>query len=69
MLLELMNVRYDSESDIAYIELSDSEYSHSVKVDKNVLLELGKDGSLIGVELWNVKQRDPKMLEKLKARS
>ena len=39
----------DEESDILYVKLEDGEFSHNV--DEKVVLDIGTDGRILGIEL------------------
>lgn len=55
-----MRVTYDEEADAMYIKLTDEKFSKNKIVDKNTILNLDKDGNVIGVELLFVKDHMPK---------
>ena len=67
------SMRYDEEADILYIELREGEYSHSIELedqpfsidpdfDSHVLLDIGKQGELLGVEVQAASQLHPENL-------
>jgi uncharacterized protein YuzE len=49
-----MKVKYDKETDILYIRLSDLSISESDEDKKGVILDYSSDGQLVGIELLNV---------------
>jgi uncharacterized protein YuzE len=48
-----MKVKYDKETDILYITLSDSAIEESDEDKKGFILDYSKDGSLVGIEVLN----------------
>ena len=42
---------YDQEDDVLGIQLKQKEYWKSVEVSKNVVVDLARDGEIIGVEI------------------
>lgn len=44
-----MKVRYFEDTDTLYIELSDREPAQTEELNDNVLLELDKDGKVVGL--------------------
>lgn len=58
-----MKIRYDPEADAMYIKLRDSEVASTKKIDKNTILDLDKDGQVIGIELLFVKENNPNLLK------
>ncbi len=55
-----MRVTYDEDADAMYIKLTDEKFSKNKIVDKNTILNLDKNGNVIGVELLFVKKHMPK---------
>jgi len=60
-----MRVTYDKEADAMYIKLTDEKFSKAKIMDKNTILNLDKDGNVIGVELLSVSKRMPNPLSQL----
>ncbi len=52
-----MKVTYDKEADAMYIKLTDEKFSKAKIVDPKTILNLDKDGNVIGVELLSVSKR------------
>ncbi len=48
-----MKVKYDKETDILYIKLSDLQIDESDEEKKGVILDYAEDGSLVGIEILN----------------
>ena len=49
-----MKVKYDKETDILYIRLSDLAIAESDEDKKGVILDYTADGQLVGIEVLNV---------------
>ena len=48
-----MKVKYDKETDILYIRLSDLSIEESDEDKKGVILDYSADGELVGIEVLN----------------
>ncbi len=48
-----MKVRYDRETDILYIKLSDSIVIESDESKKGIILDFSEDNQLVGIEILN----------------
>ena len=46
-----MKFNYDSEVDVLYIQLKDEDITESEEVRPGVVLDIGKDGNLVGIEI------------------
>ena len=46
-----MKISYDPEHDVLYLKLSRDEIVDTVEVDHGVLIDYGKNGEMIGVEM------------------
>ncbi len=46
-----METWYDKEDDILNIQMKDKEYWKSVELPNGVVIDVAKDGSIIGVEI------------------
>jgi len=55
-----MKVTYDEEADAMYIKLTNEKFSKTKVIDKNTILNLDKEGNVIGIELLFVKKHLPK---------
>ena len=56
-----MKVRYFEDTDTLYIELSDREPAQTEELNDNVLLELDKDGKVVGLTIEHEKQVQGKL--------
>ncbi len=48
-----MKVKYDKETDILYIKLSDESIEESDQDKKGIILDYSKAGNLMGIEILN----------------
>lgn len=55
-----MEITYDKEADAIYIEFSSEEFASNKKIDDSTIIDLDKNGKIIGIELLNVSKRIPK---------
>jgi len=44
-----MKITFDREADAVYIEFSDGEFSINKKIDENTIIDLDKDGNILGI--------------------
>ena len=54
-----MKITYDKNADAMYVELTDKKFSKCKEIDKDTILDLDKDGNVIGIELLFVTKRFP----------
>jgi len=54
-----MEIRYDKEADAMYIEFRKGEFGSNKKVDDFTIIDLDKDGNILGIELLDVSKRIP----------
>lgn len=52
-----MKITFDKEADAMYIEVSDEEFAKNKKIDNETIIDLDKNGKIIGIELLNVSKR------------
>lgn len=52
-----MKIIFDKEADALYIELSSAEFASNKKIDDDTIIDLDKDGKIIGIELLSVSKR------------
>lgn len=52
-----MEITFDKEADAIYIEFSSEELAENKKIDDETIIDLDKDGQIIGIELLNVSKR------------
>mgnify|MGYP001570619359 CR=1 FL=1 len=55
-----MKVTYDPDADAMFIKLTDEKFSETKIIDDNTILNLDKNGNVIGVELLFVSKHLPK---------
>ena len=55
-----MKVIYDEDADAMYIKLTNEKFSKAKIIDKNTILNIDKDGNVIGIELLFVSKHLPK---------
>jgi len=56
-----MKVRYFEDTDTLYVELSDQSPEQTEQLNENVLLELDKDGKVVGLTIEHAKQGEGKL--------
>ena len=54
-----MEISYDKQADAMYIEFRKGEFSKNKKVDDFTIIDLDKEGNLLGIELLEVSTRIP----------
>ncbi|MBI4140213.1 DUF2283 domain-containing protein [Candidatus Woesearchaeota archaeon] len=54
-----MEITYDKQADAMYIEFRKGEFAKNKKIDDFTIIDLDKDGNLLGIELLDVSQRIP----------
>ena len=52
-----MKITFDKEADAVYIEFSSGEFDSNKKIDDETIIDLDKNGQIIGIELLNVSKR------------
>ncbi|MBW2973939.1 DUF2283 domain-containing protein [Candidatus Woesearchaeota archaeon] len=55
-----MEINYDKEADALYIELRKGEFAKNKKIDDFTIIDLDKDGNVLGIEFLEVSKRIPK---------
>ena len=55
-----MKVTYDPDADAMYIKLTNEKFSKTKVIDDNTILDLDKNGNVIGIELLFVSKHLPK---------
>lgn len=53
----MSEIWYDSEEDVLGIQLANKKYWKSVEVSKSVVVDLSEDGEIIGIEIFQARQR------------
>jgi uncharacterized protein YuzE len=56
-----MRIKYFSDTDTLYIELSEREPAETQDLNENVLLELDKDGKVVGLTIENAESQAGKL--------
>lgn len=46
-----MNIKYDKEADVLYIQINNHKVIESDQNDKGVILDYDKDGQIVGIEI------------------
>lgn len=54
-----MKISIDLEADAMYIEFREGEFHKNKKIDDFTIIDLDKDGNILGIELLNIKERIP----------
>ncbi|MFH1506747.1 MAG: DUF2283 domain-containing protein [archaeon] len=54
-----MEIRYDKEADALYIEFRKGKFAKNKKLDDFTIIDLDKDGNMLGMELLQVSDRIP----------
>ncbi|MBI2891026.1 MAG: DUF2283 domain-containing protein [Nitrospirae bacterium] len=52
-----MKISYDTKADAAYITLKEGEFARNKEVEEGIVLDIGKDGSLLGIEILEASTR------------
>ncbi len=52
-----MQITYDTKADAMYIKFCDSEFVANKEVEEGVILDMGKGGILLGIEILEVSSR------------
>lgn len=55
-----MEITFDKDADAVYIQLSIGEFASNKKIDTRTILDLDKDGNILGIELLEASKRTPK---------
>ncbi len=54
-----MEITYDKEADALYIEFQKGKFHRNNKIDDFTIIDLDKNGNLLGIELLDVSKRIP----------
>jgi len=54
-----MEIRYDKEADAIYIQFAEGKFAKNKVVDDSTIVDLDKDGNILGIELLDVSKRMP----------
>ena len=52
-----MKITFDKEADAIYIEFSSGEFVKNKKIDDETIIDLDKNGNILGIKLLNVSKR------------
>ncbi len=52
-----MRISYDPKHDIMYIKFSEMKIVNTVEVDEGLLIDYGKNGEIVGIEIINASIR------------
>ena len=52
-----MQISYDTEADAMYIKFCDGEFARNKEVEEGIILDIGKDNALLGIEILEVSSR------------
>ncbi len=52
-----MKITNDKEADALYIEFSNAEWDSNKKIDDSTIVDLDKEGNIIGIEILRVSKR------------
>ncbi len=55
-----MKITFDKEADAMYLEFSSGEFAKNKKIDDETIIDLDKEGNILGIELLNVSERTKK---------
>jgi len=54
-----MEINYDKTADALYIELRKGEFAENKKIDDITIMDLDKDGNVLGIEFLEASKRIP----------
>ncbi|MBS3126724.1 DUF2283 domain-containing protein [Candidatus Woesearchaeota archaeon] len=54
-----MEISYDKQADAMYIEFCKGEFAKNKKVDDFTIIDLDKNGNILGIKLLDVSKRIP----------
>ena len=52
-----MKITYDKEADAMYIKFLEGKFASNKIIDKDTILDLDKDGNILGIEILDVIKR------------
>lgn len=59
-----MKITHDKKMDIAYIKLEPGKYDVSKELPGGVVVDLTKDGKILGFEIYEASKRTPRLVKK-----
>ncbi len=54
-----MEITYDTKADALYIRLKDGEFGSNMEIEEGIVLDLDKEGRLLGLEILDASKRIP----------
>ena len=60
-------VHYDPEVDILYIVLKEGPVEDTIEANEDVFIELGRNGEIIGIEIWRASKNIVEPISKVLA--
>ena len=54
-----MKITFDKEADAVYIEFRNGEFASNKKIDDNTIVDLDKEGNILGIEILSVSETMP----------
>ncbi len=55
-----MEISFDSKADAMYIEFRKGDFAKNKKIDDFTIIDLDKEGNILGIELLDISKRIPK---------
>ena len=55
-----MEINYDKDADAIYIKLCESNFVRNKKLDDDIILDIGENDEIIGIEIIDASKRIPK---------
>lgn len=55
-----MEIKVDPEADAMYIKFREGEFGRNKRIDEDTIIDIGKEGELLGIEFLNVAERIPR---------
>ncbi len=52
-----MKITYDKDADAMYIKLLEGEFASNKVIDSDTILDLNKEGNILGIEILEVSKR------------
>ena len=52
-----MRITFDKEADAVYIELNNGEFASNKIIDEDTIIDLDKNGNILGIEILNASKR------------
>jgi len=54
-----MEINYDKDADAMYIKFREGEFGSNKIIDRETIIDLDKNGNILGIELLSVSKRIP----------